>query len=79
MKRLTVILPDQLVDDLKEVARRRHKRVSTLVRQAVERVYEDDLDSLIGERALDEYLSDPSQWISLEEYRKQRVAEGFVK
>ena len=72
MKRLTLVLPDELVDDLKEVARRRKRRVSTLVRRAIERVYEDDLDALLGERAVDEYLADPSSFISLEEYRRQR-------
>ncbi len=68
MKKLLVYLPDELHEDLKELAHRRKKSMGDMIRRAIERTYEDDLDVLLMERELAAHAADPSSSISLEEY-----------
>ena len=78
MKKLLVYLPDELHEDLKELAHRRKKSMGDMIRRAIERTYEDDLDGLLAERGLEAYLADPSSAITLEEYlaRRQSAAHS---
>lgn len=72
MKKLLVYLPDELHEDLKELAHRRKKSMGELVRKAVEKTYLDDLDVLEMERELEAYRRDPSSAISLDDYLRTR-------
>ncbi len=75
MRQVTVTLPNQLADDLVEVARRRRLKLDTLVRRAVQLLYEDDRDALIVERSVAEYKRNPSGNISIEEYMRRRFPD----
>ena len=75
MKKLMVYLDDDFHNDLKELAFRKKTSMAALVRYAVDYTFEDDLDVIAGERALDEALTDPSSTISLDEYIKRRGLE----
>ena len=72
MKKLLVYLPDELHQDLKELAHRRKTAMAELVRQAIEKTYEDQLDGLLAEREVDAYAADPSTSVSLEDYLARR-------
>jgi hypothetical protein len=75
MKKLMVYLDDDFHDDLKELAHRKKTTMAALVRYAVDLTFEDELDVISGEKALDEALSDPSSTITLDEYIKRRGLE----
>lgn len=72
MKRLLITMPDDLHEELRELAHRRKTTMSRLVRVAVETVYEDDLDVISGELGLDDFLSDPDRGISIDELIERR-------
>jgi Arc/MetJ-type ribon-helix-helix transcriptional regulator len=72
MKKVLIYFPEELHEGMRELAFRRRTSVSELVRTAVETLYEDELDSIEGEKGLDEYLADPSASISVEEYMNKR-------
>jgi len=72
MKKLLVYLDEDFHSDLKELARRKKTSMGALVRYAVDLTFEDDLDVIAGETALEEYLRDPSSGISLDAYLKER-------
>ena len=72
MKKLLVYLPDELHEDLKELAHRRKKSMGELVRRAIEKTYLEDLDVLELERELEAYRKDPSSAISLDDYLRSR-------
>ncbi|MSQ10089.1 MAG: hypothetical protein EXR52_03695 [Dehalococcoidia bacterium] len=75
MRQVVITLPNQLADDLVEVARRRRLKLDTLVRRAVQLLYEDDLDALIVERSLAEYKRNLSGTMSIEEYMRRRFPD----
>ena len=75
MKKLLVHLDEDFHEDLKELAHRKKTSMAALVRYALDYTFEDDLDVIAGERALDEALTDPSSTISLDEYIKRRGLE----
>ena len=72
MKRLLVTLPDDLHEELRELAHRKRTTMSRLMRTAVETVYEDELDAIAGELGLEDFLSDPNHGISVEELMAHR-------
>ena len=73
MKKLTAYLDDDLHEDLKALAFRRRTTVAALVRYALDRTFEDDLDVIAGERALEEASRDPSGMMTLEQYQRARA------
>ena len=72
MAKLLVYLDEDFHEDLKELAHRKKTSMSALVRYALDFTFEDDLDVISGERALDEALADPSSTITLDEYIERR-------
>lgn len=72
MKKLTVHLDEDMHEDLRRLASRKRTTMAALVRYAVDKTFEDDLDAIAGERALEELERDPSSTMSLEEYRARR-------
>ena len=72
MKRMLVSMPDDLHELMRELAFRKKTSVSKLILSAIEGTYEDDIDAIAGEKGLDEYLSDPSSAITLDELIARR-------
>lgn len=72
MKKLMIYLGDDLHEDLKALAFRKRTTMAALVRYALDRTFEDDLDVIAGERALEEAARDPSSTMSWEEYKASR-------
>jgi hypothetical protein len=70
--KLLVYLDDERHEDLKELAHRKKTTMAALLRFALEEIFEDDLDSVRGERRLEEHLADSSGSISLDDYLKER-------
>jgi len=75
MKKLLVYMDDDFHEDLKELAHRKKTTMAALVRYALDATFEDDLDVIGGERALEEALRDPSSTITLDEYLEKRGIE----
>ena len=74
MKKLNVHLDDELHEDLKELALRKRASMSALVRYALDKTFEDDLDVIAAERALEEAAQNPSSTMTLEEYVARRTS-----
>ena len=72
MKKLMVYLDEDLHEDLRALAFRGKTTMAALVRYALDKTFEDDLDAIAAERALDEAAQDPSEMMTLEEYLEQR-------
>lgn len=69
MKKLMVYLPEEVHDMLRELAFRNKTTMAAVIRQAIEETYEDDIDAIIMERELEEYVRDPSSAMSWEEFK----------
>jgi predicted transcriptional regulator len=72
MKRLIVTMPDELHEELRELAHRKRTTMARLMRVAVETVYEDELDAIAGEIGLEDYLNDREGALTIEEYIAKR-------
>jgi hypothetical protein len=75
MKKLMVYLDEDFHEDLKELAHRQKTSMAELVRFAVDEIFGDELDAILGERRLKEDLANPSERISLDDFiRKYNIA-----
>ena len=72
MKKLMVYLNDDVHEDLRLLAFRKRTSMAALVRYALDKTFEDELDVIAGERALEEAARDPSSTITWEEYKAKR-------
>ncbi len=72
MKRILVSMPDELHELMRELALRKRTSVSKLVLAAVEDTYEDEIDVIAGEKGLAEYLANPDDSISIQDYIAKR-------
>jgi hypothetical protein len=66
-KRLLVSMDDERYEDLRRLAFEKKAPMADLVRYALEKVFEDQLDAIAGQRGLEEYLKDPSGAVTIEE------------
>jgi len=73
MKKLTAYLDNELHEGMKALAFRKRTTMAALVRHALDKTFEDDLDVIAGERALEEAARDPSSTMTLEEYKAWRA------
>ena len=73
MRKLMVYLDDDLHEDLRLLALRSETTMAALVRFAIGKTFEDELDAIGAERVLDEAARDPSDTMSWEEYKSQRT------
>ena len=73
MKRLTIRFDEERLEDIRELARRKRAPMSGLVRYALDRTFEDELDVIAGGRSLEEAPRDPSNTMSPDEYLQQRM------
>ena len=72
MKRVLVSIPDELRELLRELAHRKRTSMSKLILAAVEDTYEDQIDVIAGEVGLAEYLANPEDSISIQDYIAKR-------
>jgi hypothetical protein len=71
MRRLLITLDDELYEALRRLAFEKKTQMAKLVRHAIDRTFEDDLDGIIGEMRLKEDLKDPSGSVTIEELMKE--------
>jgi predicted DNA-binding protein len=72
MKKLMIYLNEDVHEDLRQLAFRKRTSMAALVRYAVDKTFEDELDVVAGERALEEAARDPGSTMSWEEYKASR-------
>ena len=71
MKRLIVSMDDEMYEALRHLAFEKNTQMAKLVRFAIDKAFEDDLDGIIGDMRLKEYLQDPSGSVTIEELMKE--------
>jgi hypothetical protein len=69
---MLVSMPDDLHELMRELAFRKKTSISKLVLAAVEDTYEDEIDVIAGEKGLAEYLANPDDSISIQDYIAKR-------
>lgn len=79
MTRILVSIPDDLHDTLKEMALRNRTSMSRLILAAVEDTYEDEIDAIVGERALAEHMADPISAVSWDEVKQRLRAQAEAR
>ena len=72
MKKLMIYLNEDVHEDLRQLAFRKRTSMAALVRYALDKTFEDELDVIAGERALEEAARDPSSTMTLDEYLEKR-------
>jgi hypothetical protein len=72
MKKLMIYLDEERHEDLRQLAFRKRTTMAALIRYAVDKTFEDEMDAIAGERALEEYAADPTSAVSLDEYMEKR-------
>jgi len=72
MKRVLVSIPEDLHELIRELAHRKKTSMSRLILAAVEDTYEDEIDMIAGEIGLAEYLANPEDSISIQDYIAKR-------
>ena len=72
MKKLMVYLDDDMHEDLRILAFHRRTTMAALIRHALDKTFEEELDAIAGERALEEAARDPGSTMSWEEYKASR-------
>ena len=77
MKKLMIYLNEDVHEDLRLLAFRKRTSMAALVRYALDKTFEDDLDIIAGERALEEAARNPESTMTLAEYIEKRgLARG---
>ena len=72
MKKLMVYLDEDMHEDLRQLAFEKKTAMAALVRYALDKTFEDDLDRIAAVRALEEAARHPEDVMTLEEYIEQR-------
>ncbi len=76
-KKLMVYMDEDMHEDLKALAFQKKTTMAALVRYALDKTFEDDLDAMAAERVLEEAARDPSSTTSWEEFKAQRAGHGI--
>ncbi len=76
MKKLMVYLDDDVHEDVRELAHRKKTTMAALIRYALDKTFEDELDEVAADRALEEAARDPGGTMSWEEYKASRAGRG---
>jgi predicted DNA-binding protein len=69
MKKLMVYLDDEVHEELRLLAFRKRTTMAALVRHAIEKTYEDEMDAIAAEQALREMMEDPGSTINWEDFK----------
>lgn len=72
MKKLMVYLDDDTHEDLRALAFRKRTTMAALIRYALDKTFEEELDDVASERALEEAAQHPEEIVTLEQYLEQR-------
>ena len=72
MKKLMIYLNEDMHEDLRLLAFQKRTSMAALVRYALDKTFEDELDVIAGERALEEYAANPENSMTLDEYLEKR-------
>jgi hypothetical protein len=72
MKRLLVSLDEERYEDLRRFAFEKNVPMAELVRHAIEKTFEDQLDVIAIKRGLEEHAADPSGTMTIQEYMVSR-------
>jgi len=72
MKRLLVSMDEERYEDLRRLAFEKKAPMADLVRYAIEKVFEDQLDVIAIKRGLEEHAADPSGTMTIQEYMESR-------
>jgi Arc/MetJ-type ribon-helix-helix transcriptional regulator len=72
MKKLMVYLSDDVHEDLRLLAFQKRTSMAALIRYALDKTFEDELDIIAGERALEEAAKNPDSTMTLDEYMEKR-------
>ena len=72
MKKLMVYIDEDMHEDLRALAFRNNASMAALVRYALDKTFEDELDDISSQRALEEAGRHPDQMVTLEEYLEER-------
>jgi hypothetical protein len=75
MKRLLVSMEDERYEDLRRFAFEKKVPMAELVRHAIEKTFEDQLDGIAIQRGLEEHAKDPSGTVTIEELMEQMGIE----
>jgi predicted transcriptional regulator len=78
-KNITVYVDDEMHKLVGLLAEKHSTSMSRLVLAAIEDAYEDDIDSIAGERGLKEHLADPNSGINWDELKRQLKANLQTK
>lgn len=70
-RRLLVSMDDERYEDLRRLAFEKKAPMADLVRHALEKVFEDELDAMAGQRGLDHYLKHPEDYVPVEDVMKE--------
>ena len=76
MKKLMVYLDEDTHEDLKTLAFQAKTTMAALVRYALDKTFEDELDDISSRRALEEAAAHPEETMTWEEYKAERAARG---
>ena len=71
-KKLMVYMDEDMHEDLKALAFQKKTTMAALVRYALDKTFEEDLDDISSRRALEEAAAHPEETMTLEEYLEQR-------
>jgi len=71
-KKLMVYMDEDMHEDLRRLAFEKKTTMAALVRYALDKTFEDDLDRIAAGRALEEAARNPEDVMTLEEYIEQR-------
>ena len=72
MKKLMIYLNEDVHEDLRLLAFQKRTTMAALVRYALDKTFEDELDIIAGERALEEAAKNPDSTMTLAEYMERR-------
>lgn len=69
-----VYLPDRLHKAIKHLAVERGTSIASLVREALEALYKDDIEDMkTGRERFEDYLKNPDKTTHYSSYRQQRI------
>ena len=71
-KKLMIYMNEDMHEDLKALAFEKKTTMAALVRYALDKTFEDDLDDISSRRALEEAAAHPEEMSTLEEYLEER-------
>ena len=74
-RRLLVSMDEERYEDLRRLAFDKKAAMADLVRYAIEKTFEDQLDVIAIKRGLEEHAKDPSRTITIEELMEQMGLE----